>query len=337
MSKKRIVVICPGRGTYTRETIKYLRDCNQDSASIIKWIDKEREIKNIPSLTNLDSMQFKSKTHMSGENASPLIYACSLKDFLNINQKKYDIVAITGNSMGWYTALTLAGVFTYKTGYNIIQTMGSMMKDKIIGGQIIYPIVDDEWQIDNDIKDKVLSAIQSEDAYTSIILGGYIVIGAEQRVLDKLLKILPKIDQYPQQLPYHGAFHTPLLESISTKAFNSIPESHFNKPAIPLIDGLGNIWSPFSSNISDLYQYTLGTQVTSTYNFTKAISVAIKEFCPDNLVLLGPGNTLGGAVGQILIQNKWNGIDSKKTFSDKQLNDTYLISMGINDQRKMVS
>ena len=65
--------------------------------------------------------------------------------------------------------------------------------------------------------------------------------------------------------------------------------------------------------------------------------MAINEFCPDNLVLLVPGNTLGGAVGQILIQNKWNNIDSKRTFSDKQLNDTYLISMGIDDQRKMVS
>ena len=337
MSKKRIVVICPGRGTYTRETIKYLRDCNKDSASMIKWMDKERKSKNKPSLTNLDSMQFKSKTHMSGENASPLIYACSLKDFLTINQKKFDIVAITGNSMGWYTASTLAGVFTYKTGYHVIQTMGSMMRENIIGGQIIYPIIDEEWQIDNDIKDKVLSEIQSVNAYISISLGGYIVIGAEQKVLDKLLIKLPKIDQYPLQIPYHAAFHTPLLESISTSAFNRIPESYFNKPAIPLIDGLGNIWSPFSSNISDLYHYTLGPQVTSTYNFTKTISVAIKEFCPDNLVLLGPGNTLGGAVGQILIKNKWNGIDSKKSFSDKQLNDTYLISMGINDQRKMVS
>jgi len=337
MSKKRIVVICPGRGTYTRETIKYLRDCNRDFASMIKWMDKERKSKNKTSLTNLDSMQFKSKIHMSGENASPLIYACSLKDFLTINQKNFDIVAITGNSMGWYTALTLAGVFTYKTGYHVIQTMGSMMRENIIGGQIIYPIIDEEWQIDNDIKDKVLSEIHSVNAYISISLGGYIVIGAEQKVLDKLLIKLPKIDQYPLQLPYHAAFHTPLLESISTRAFNSIPESYFNKPAIPLIDGSGNIWSPFSSNISDLYHYTLGTQVTSTYDFTKTISVAIKEFCPDNLVLLGPGNTLGGAVGQILIKNKWNGIDSKKSFSDKQLNDTYLISMGINDQRKMVS
>ena len=337
MNKKRIVIICPGRGTYSRETIRYLTDCNKDSKSIIKWMDQDRKAKNRLSLTDLDSIPFKSKTHMVGENASPLIYACSLKDFLNINQKKYDIVAFTGNSMGWYTASTLAGVFTYKTGYHVIQAMGSMMEDNIIGGQIIYPIIDDEWQIDNDIKNKVLSEIESLNANISILLGGYIVIGAEQKVLDKLLKKLPKIDKYPFQLPYHAAFHTPLLESISTRAFNSIPESYFNKPTIPLIDGSGNIWSQFSSNISDLYHYTLGPQVTSTYNFTKTISVAIKEFCPDNLVLLGPGNTLGGAVGQILIQNKWNSIDSKKTFSNKQLNDTYLISMGINDQRKMVS
>ena len=337
MSKERLVIICPGRGSYTRETSNYLVNSNEEFNSFIQWIDEQRKISGRISIRELDSKPFKMKTHMSGENASPLIYTSTLNDFLSIDKDSYEIVAITGNSMGWYTASTLAGVFTYKTGYHVIQTMGSMMRKNIIGGQIIYPIIDKEWQIDNNIKDKVLSEIQSTNAYISISLGGYIVIGAEQKVLDKLLIKLPKIDQYPLQLPYHAAFHTPLLESISTSAFNRIPESYFNKPAIPLIDGLGNIWSPFSSNISDLYHYTLGTQVTSTYDFTKTISVAIKEFCPDNLVLLGPGNTLGGAVGQILIKNKWNGIDSKKSFSDKQLNDTYLISMGINDQRKMVS
>ena len=337
MNKKRIVVICPGRGTYTRETMKYLTDCNKESAPLIKWMDQKRQADGHLSLTDLDSSPFKSKTHMLGENVSSLIYACSIKDFLAINQKKYEIVAFTGNSMGWYTALALAGVFTYKTGYRVIEKMGSMMENNIIGGQIIYPIMDDEWRIDNNSKDQVLEELRSLGAYVSIILGGYILIGAEQKVLDKLLNNLPKIDQYPIQLPYHAAFHTPLLESISNRATKHIPESYFNKPIIPLIDGLGNIWSPFSSNISDLYRYTLRDQVISTYNFTKAITVAIKEFCPDNLVLLGPGNTLGGAVGQILIQNQWHDINSKSAFSKMQLKDTFLISMGINDQRKMVS
>ena len=84
-------------------------------------------------------------------------------------------------------------------------------------------------------------------------------------------------------------------------------------------------------------QYTLNDQITCPYNFSKAISVAVKEFCPDKLVLLGPGNTLGGSVGQILVQNQWKSIDSKSSFIKMQKNKPYLISMGIDEQRKMVS
>ena len=34
--------------------------------------------------------------------------------FLYIDQTKYDIVSITGNSMGWYTALSLSGSISIK-------------------------------------------------------------------------------------------------------------------------------------------------------------------------------------------------------------------------------
>jgi hypothetical protein len=62
----------------------------------------------------------------------------------------------------------------------------------------------------------------------------------------------------------------------------------------------------------------------------------MKEFCPDKLVLLGPGNTLGGAIGQIMINNNWLDINSKKAFSSRQKKDPYLISMGMKDQRELV-
>ena len=98
---------------------------------------------------------------------------------------------------------------------------------------------------------------------------------------------------------------------------------------------IGNIY--VSTKISELYFYTLNTQVTETYDFNSAINVAIKEFSPDKLVLLGPGNTLGGPVAQALIQNRWLEIDSKTAFTNKQNNDPYLISMSIKEQRKIVS
>ena len=335
--KKRIVVICPGRGTYTRETSGYLKSHGGPARVQIDWMDSQRKNAGLPPLSELDSAPFKAKIHMAGEHASPLIYACSLADFLSIDRNKYEIVAITGNSMGWYIALGLGGAMTHENAYHLIHTMGAMMKNGIIGGQIIYPIVDENWQVDEAKKEMVLSDIEKAGAHVSIFLGGYLVIGGKQESLDILLQNLPKEDKYPFQLPFHGAFHTPLLDSLSNQAKGILSESIFQKPSIPLIDGQGKIWSPYSTNISELYNYTLGHQVTKTYDFSTAVKVAMKEYCPDKLVLLGPGNTLGGSIGQIMIQNNWLDINSKSAFSSRQKQNPYLISMGMDDQREIVS
>ena len=336
MKKQRIVVICPGRGTYTRETSEYLKAHGSSAKSQIKWMDVQRNNAGLPTLTELDSTPFKAKTHMVGEHASPLIYACSLSDYLSIDQNKYEIVAITGNSMGWYIALALGGALNSENAYTLIHIMGSMMKNGIIGGQIIYPIVDENWQVDEAKKENVLIEIEKVGAYVSINLGGYLVIGGKQNALDILLKQLPTDDKYPFQLPFHGAFHTPLMEEISANGLAKLPSTFFQKSNIPLVDGRGHIWSPYSTNISELHAYTLGHQVLETYDFSKAVSVVIKEFCPDKLVLLGPGNLLGGSIGQIMIENNWLDIDSKKAFSFLQKQDPYLLSMGIKEQRDLV-
>ena len=336
MDKKRIIVVCPGRGTYTRETSGYLAKYGKFRTDQISWMDKKRENEGLKSLSSLDLKPFQSKIHMAGENASTLIFACSTSDFSFIDQKKYEVVSIIGNSMGWYTTLVLGNVLSIKQGYELIHTMGSMMKNQIIGGQIIYPLVDDDWIENKEKKTYIISQVKKTGCYISIDLGGYVVIGGEQTSLDLLLKKLPKKEHYPFQLPYHAAFHTPLLKSISEKAFNLISSKKFQRPSIPIIDGKGNIWSPFSTNVNSLFEYTLGDQVSNVFNFSKAISVALKEFCPDKILLLGPGNSLGGVIGQILIKNKWNSIFSKKYFSEHQKEDPFLISLGLEDQRNLI-
>ena len=101
MNKKRIVVVCPGRGSYSRETFNYLKDIDPSLVSMIEDQDQMRESKKLKGILELDRSSFRSKVHMTGENASPVIYSCSLKDYNTINKDKYDIVAICGNSLGW--------------------------------------------------------------------------------------------------------------------------------------------------------------------------------------------------------------------------------------------
>ncbi len=343
MSKKRAVVICPGRGSYTKENLGTL----QNRSSIkqdLQLIDEERSKRNYPSISDLDAAdKFKVSLHTKGEHASPLIYACAKADFIEIDKEKIEVVAVAGNSMGWYLTLAFAGALNPYDSYHLIQTMGSMMEKELIGGQVIYPVIDENWQLDpvkiKQVEDllKEINSDQEAQVYTSIHLGGYKVLAGNKKGVALLLEKLPKIEPYPFQLVNHGAFHTPLLKEISEIAEHSLYKIKFGNPSIPMIDGRGHIWPTYASNSKELYDYTLGHQVTETYDFTKSIEVALKEFAPDHLILLGPGNSLGGSIGQILIENQWLGITNKSDFQNRQAEDPFLISMGVAEQRSLVT
>jgi acyl transferase domain-containing protein len=335
MKKERVVVICPGRGTYTKETLGYLKKYRPQLNDFFSVLDEKRLALGLPTITDLDNEAvFKPGTHTKGEHASALIYACSTADFLSLDRENYEVVAVTGNSMGWYIALAVAGALDVHGAFDVINTMGSMMKDQIIGGQIIYPIVNDNWQRSLKLMDQVTSALREVneladcEAHISIHLGGYCVIGGNQNALNFLLKKLPKMENYPFQLINHAAFHTPLLKQTSKKAFELLPLDLFRKPNLPLIDGRGHVWMDYATDLEELYKYTFDHQVVRPYDFTTAVSVALKEFCPDRLVLLGPGNSLGGAIGQIMIENNWLKLSSKTDFSERQKQDPFLLSLG---------
>lgn len=341
--KKRVVVICPGRGSYTKETLGYLRQFGPSLHDFIRDIDQRRAALDEPTISELDNAEtFKPAVHTKGEHASPLIYACSYGDFMAINREKYDIVAVTGNSMGWYLALAFAGSLDWAGGFNVVNTMGSMMKSEIIGGQVIYPISDEQWRPSTERAAEVSAIVEKlnqregVEIHPSIWLGGNIVLGANKAGITALLKELPKVQDFPFQLINHAAFHTPLLRETSERAFQMLPVSLFSKPGIPMIDGRGYIWQPYSTAVEDLYHYTLGTQVVEPYDFTRAITVALKEFAPDHLVLLGPGSSLGASIGQIMIENDWRGLKTKEQFTEAQTRDPYLLAMGRAEQRPLV-
>lgn len=341
--RKRALVVCPGRGTYTKETLGYLKQYGGPIREQIKFMDEMRADIGEPTITELDSAEtFKANVHTKGEHASSLIYACSLADYQSINRDKYEICAVAGNSMGWYITLAVSGALDPHGSFNVINTMGSMMKEQIIGGQVIYPLVDETWK-KNPAREREINAIVEKlkqqdgvEIHTSIHLGGYIVWGANKAGVDALLKGLPKVENYPFQLINHAAFHTPLLIETSNKAFTLLPQDLFQKPKVPMVDGRGVIWTPYSTSIEHLYSYTLDHQVVAPYDFTKSISVALKEFAPDCIILLGPGSSLGGSLGQILIENDWEFIKSKNEFSERQKNDPFILAMGRPEQRELV-
>jgi [acyl-carrier-protein] S-malonyltransferase len=112
--KEKLLVICPGRGTYNATELGYLKRYHADRSDMIAQLDAYRTAQGQPTISELDGAEkYSPSLHMPGDNASLLINACALADFAAIDRDRFDIVAVTGNSMGWYLALACAGVLDF--------------------------------------------------------------------------------------------------------------------------------------------------------------------------------------------------------------------------------
>jgi [acyl-carrier-protein] S-malonyltransferase len=337
--KEKLLVICPGRGTYNATELGYLKRYHADQTDMIAGLDALRRQEGQLAISELDSVEkYAPSLHMPGDNASLLIYACALADFAAIDRDRFDIVAITGNSMGWYLALACAGILDFQSGARLVNTMGRLMHDKGQGGQIVWSMACEDWCLDP-AKVEEVDAVMDEasrngqSVHISIRLGAMVVFAADDAGTKWLMQRLPKDDRFPMKLNYHAAFHSPLLDHIVPMAKAANPAADFGDGLIPAIDGIGRIWSPKAFDADALYNYTLGTQINRTYDFTRAVQVAAAEFAPDRIAILGPGTTLGAPVAQALIQSSWQGLSSKNDFQKRQMANPLLISMGMAEQR----
>ncbi len=339
MTKKTALVVAPGRGTYNKEDLGYFKRHHADKMALVEEFDRLRRTLGQKPIVDLDgAARFSNAEFSRGDNASGLIYACAYADFLAIDREKIDIVAVTGNSMGWYIALACGGAVSAQDGFRTVNTMGALMQEALIGGQMLYPFVDANWRMDEDRRAALFDLIDDiPGLHLSINLGGMIVFGGDEAALTAAEARLEPIDgRFPMRLKNHAAFHTELQRPISVQGQSALADLTMGQPTTPLVDGRGHVWYPFASDAQALWRYTLGHQVVEPYDFTAAIRSGVREFAPDMVIILGPGSTLGGAVAQSLIAEKWRGVDSKTTFQRRQAEDPIIASMGMDAQRKLV-
>jgi malonyl CoA-acyl carrier protein transacylase len=245
---RRAVVICPGRGTYNKPELGYLARHHAD-APLLTDFDAARTAAGQEAITALDSAaRYSVATYSRGDVASPLIFSCSLLDALSLSND-IEIVAATGNSMGWYTALAVGGAVPAGEGFRIVNTMGTLMQQSLIGGQLVYPATGPDWRPDPVRKAALLADVSAIDGQRdcilalSIDLGGLLVLAGNEAGLAAFEATHPiEQERFPMRLANHAAFHTALQVQVAQKAREILPASLFGQPATPLIDGRGAIW-----------------------------------------------------------------------------------------------
>lgn len=334
----RLLLVCPGRGSYGREQLGSL----PGASPTIGRLDAIRRELGRPTLTELDSMErFSVRRHLAGEHASLLTAGATLADLEALDRERHRVVAVVGNSMGWYTALHAAGALDLDDAARLVETLGSYQADGVLGGQVLYPVCDEDWRVDSGLVGLVREELSAPGVHLSIRLGGSVVLAGDDDTVRRLLRELPSIERgrhrYPLQLPLHSAFHTPLLAGASEGAARDLRDLRFGSPRVPLVDGRGLVHR-LHADPEALRRYTLGEQVVDTFDFTAAVRVALCEYAPDAVLLPGPGGSLGSAIAQVMIELGWQGIRSRDDFMAAQSGDSpVLLSMARPEQRALVA
>lgn len=343
----RLLIVAPGRGSYNRGELGYLQrfpEYQELRRQLLAQADALRAAKNRPLISELDgAANYAFSKHLPGENASGLIFTCAAADFAMLEQN-HEISAVLGNSMGWYTTLFTGGALDFGAAFEVVDTMGWQQKDNVQGGQVIYPLVDDEWRMvpgrEAEVMD-VVARINSKgpDSWVglSIWLGGLLVLAGTDPGVKALLEKLPPVklgqNDYPFQLARHSAFHTHLMAQASQNGLEALAHIPWGQPKAPMIDGTGKIWRRYQSSPAALKQYTLVNQVLEPYDFTLSLKVGLREYNPDHVVLLGPGETMGGAIAQTMIAEGWRGLHNRADFiAAQKTNSPPLIAMNRADQ-----
>jgi [acyl-carrier-protein] S-malonyltransferase len=343
VTPRRTLVVCPGRGSYDRGSLGSLQSRTPAARAVVEACDADRRAAGQPTVTELDASPWRTASHVAGEHASLLTFACSLADLAELDRDRYEVVGVCGNSMGWYTALAAAGALDLADAVRLVATMGDYQRGNVIGGQVLYPVSDEDWVPSPSLLGGVeatLAAICAGGAWAgwSIRLGGFAVLAGDDVGVKQLLARLPPVQRgdrtFPLQLPLHSAFHTPLLQATRERAREELADLPFRAPDVDLVDGRGFVFRPLSADPAALWDWTLGAQVTEPYDFTTSVIAALHRTGADTVVALGPGNPLGGPLARILVQARWHDARTKGDFERLNAAEPLLRSFGMPAQRR---
>jgi hypothetical protein len=204
------------------------------------------------------------------------------------------------------------------------------LQKQVAGGQVLTTTVGDDWQHNDALWIPVLAVVQAlRDRGPewfcdfSIRLGGHEVLAGTEAAVTEMLTRLPKVRvgdrEFPFRLAGHGPFHTQLCAETSAQATELLADLPVRAPDCHLIDGFGNVHSPWSADPRELLHYTTHAQVLETFDFSACVRTAMREFQPDVLLCAGPGSSLRAPVGHCVLREGWRGLRDKQALFESGL------------------
>ena len=235
-------------------------------------------------------------------NAQPALMACSIATLRVLNRitnKKLPDLAdyVCGHSLGEYTAMTAAEVFSLHQCAILLRLRGNTMQEAVpIGKGAMAALIGTNLETAKEVSDKVKSFgvcdIANDNSEGQVVISGDILAVEKAIKLSKDLGIKRAVI-----LPVSAPFHCQLMKPAQTTMENALNDLIFKTPIVPIIPNV-NV-SPETN--PDKLRKNLIDQVTGTVRWRETMKFADKQGVK-KVIELGSGKVLSG-IAKRMIKN----------------------------------
>ncbi|MDO4466637.1 MAG: ACP S-malonyltransferase [Bacillota bacterium] len=279
----RVAVLFAGQGSQYVGMGKDFYDTQNTSQQLYDSISMDFDVKDVCFNGPLETLNNTAYTQSCILATSMSIYSCLLEKGI---QPEY----VAGLSLGEYSALCAANVFSLQDGLEIVRKRGLIMANALPAGtsKMVAVMNTDLALIEEACKEATKGdAICTIANYNSPV---QIVITGNNEGVDAAVAYLKeKGVRRAIPLKVSGAFHSPLLEKASQELKEVLEKVEFRTPQIPVVYNVSG--KEEEGNLVDL----LTAQIKSSVRFYQSIEYMIEQGV-DTFIEIGPGHTLSGLV-----------------------------------------
>jgi [acyl-carrier-protein] S-malonyltransferase len=229
--------------------------------------------------------------------SQPAIYVASLAALESLRAQSPDIekdcIATAGLSLGEYTALAFAGVFSFADGLRLVKTRGEAMQaasDTTPSGMVSVLLLSVDQVEELCVKARSAGPIR----IANVLCPGNTVVSGVNAACDEIERLAAEASAKTIRLPVAGAFHTDIMKPADQTLAGTLAKSSLQPARIP-------VWSNVDANphtdpteIRDLLVRQVLQPVQWETTLRGLLALGVEKFYE-----LGPQRVLAGLLKRV--------------------------------------
>ncbi len=187
--------------------------------------------------------------------------------------------AMTGHSIGEYTAACLSGVFSLEDALTLVAWRGKLMQSLPPGDMLSVSLPVEE------LKPLLVPGL----SIAAVNAPDYCVVSGQEKTVAAFARDLDEKKIQYRELHTSHAFHSDMMEPILETFAETVAQVERNKPRIPFISNLSGTWISHSEAIDPNYW---AQHIRSSVRFADGAAELLKN-TGSVFIEVGPGRTLG--------------------------------------------